>query len=67
MPTPLNVSQDIRSLTDFKRHTTEEEERAITIAGIQRGLDEIARGESQLFSEFYKEFKAEHGITEDAE
>jgi len=67
MSTKLNANQDIRSLTGFKRHTTEEEERAITIAGIQRGLDEIARGESQPFSEFFKEFKAEFGITEDAE
>ena len=100
MSTTLNVNQDIRSLTDFKRHTSElakhikqsgrpvvltvngkaefviqdaasyqalaeEAERAITIAGIQRGLDEIARGESQPFNEFFKEFEAEQGIAGD--
>jgi prevent-host-death family protein len=102
MSTPLNVSQDIRSLTDFKRHTTEltkhikqsgrpvvltvngkaefviqdaasyqalaeEAERAITIAGIQRGLDEIARGDSQPYREFFKEFAAEMGIAENVD
>jgi prevent-host-death family protein len=102
MSTILNVSQDIRSLTDFKRHTSEltkhikqsgrpvvltvngkaefviqdaasyqalaeEAERAITIAGIQRGLDEIARGESRPFDEFFKEFAAEEGIVETVE
>lgn len=99
MSTTLDVSQDIRSLTDFKRHTTEltkhikqsgrpvvltvngkaefviqdaasyqalaeEAERAITIQGIQRGLDQIKRGESRPFREFFKEFAAEEGIAE---
>lgn len=102
MSTILDVSKDIRSLTDFKRHTTEltkhikqsgrpvvltvngkaefviqdaasyqalaeEAERAIVIAGIQRGLDEIKRGDSQLASEFFKEFEVEQGIAENAD
>jgi len=102
MSTTLDINQDIRSLTDFKRHTTEltkhlkqsgrpvvltvngkaefviqdaasyqalaeEAERAITIAGIQRGLDEIKRGEGRPFSEFFKEFEAEHGIAKNTE
>ncbi len=102
MSTTLDISKDIRSLTDFKRNTTEltehlkqsgrplvltvngkaefviqdaasyqalaeEAELAITIAGIQRGLDQIKRGESRPFREFYKEFAAEEGIEENAE
>ncbi|HEX8465306.1 MAG TPA: type II toxin-antitoxin system Phd/YefM family antitoxin [Abditibacterium sp.] len=97
MTTTLNLSQDIRSLTDFKRHTTELTEqlrtsgrplvltvngkaefvvqdaasyqamtealeRAATIEGIRRGLEQSARGEGRPASEFFAEFRARHGI-----
>ena len=94
----MNLTQDIRSLTDFKRHTQELTEQikesgrpliltingqaelvvqdaaayqalleaadqAITIAGIQRGLDQMARGEGVLASEAFDEFRARYGIS----
>lgn len=101
MSTTLDVSQDIRSLTDFKRHTTEltkrmkesggpvvltvngkaefviqdatsyqvlaeAAERALTIEGIQRGLEQIKRGEGRPASEFFKDFTEELNDLENA-
>lgn len=97
MSSTLNLSQDIRSLTDFKRHTTElttqmrtsgrpliltvngkaefvlqdaasyqalseAAERAATVEGIRRGLEQSARGEGRPAAEFFEEFRAQHGI-----
>ena len=93
----IHLTQDIRSLTDFKRHTTqmtdqlketgrplvltvngraelvvqdaaayqallEAVEQAATIAGIQRGLEQMKRGEGQPVSAAFAEFRARHGI-----
>ena len=102
MTTTLNVSEDIRSLTDFKRHTTElteqmkasgrplvltvngkaefvvqdaasyqamteAAERAATVEGIRRGLEQIARGEGRPAADFFDEFRARHGLSMDKE
>ena len=98
MSTTVNVSQDIRSLTDFKRHTAElteqmktsgrpliltvngkaefvlqdaasyqalneAAERAATVEGIRRGLEQSARGEGRPVGEFFAEFRERHSIT----
>lgn len=98
MTSTLNVSQDIRSLTEFKRNTTElteqmrasgrplvltvngkaefvvqdaasyqamteAAERAATVEGIRRGLEQSLRGEGRPAGEFFAEFRARHGIT----
>ena len=97
MSTAINLTQDIRSLTDFKRHTSElaeqikmtgrplvltvngkaelvvqdaasyqalldAVEQAATVAGIQRGLEQMARGEGRPVSEAFAEFRARHGL-----
>ena len=93
----IDVTQDIRSLTEFKRHTSElteqmkatghplvltvngkaefvvqdaasyqamleAAERATTVEGIRRGLEQMARGEGQSAEEFFEAFRARHGI-----
>ena len=98
MSTTVNVSQDIRSLTDFKRHTaelteqmktsgrpliltvngkaefvlqdatsyqalSEAAERAATVEGVRRGLEQSARGEGRPVGEFFEEFRGRHNIT----
>lgn len=98
MASSFDITTDIHSLTDFKRHTTELTEQmknngrplvltvngkaelvvqdaasyqamaeaaelAITVQGIRRGLEQIAAGESRPADEFFKEFRARHGIS----
>lgn len=93
----INLSQDIRSLTDFKRHTTELTEHlresgrpliltvngkaelvvqdaasyqglldavemATNMMGIQRGLEQMERGEGMAVAEAFADFRARHGI-----
>jgi prevent-host-death family protein len=93
----FNVSTDIRSLTDFKRHTNEltkqmkqtgrplvltvngkaefvvqdaasyqatieAAERVLIVEGIQRGLEQMERGEGVDAKEFSKAFRARHKI-----
>lgn len=100
MASTIDFTKDIRSLTDFKRHTSELTEQmratgrplvltvngraefvvqdaasyqalleaveeAAVLRGIQRGLEQMERGEGRPAAEVFEAFRAKYGIRAD--